>query len=110
MDSLDRADFFASLKPGGKYDRTVAIYRANESAEYVGIFDRALIDALPPTVRWIAHNGAGYDPVDVKACKEKGTSMLITVGPDPDALSEWLTYPASALTHRDYRLQHTYCS
>lgn len=72
MDSLDRADFSANLKPGGKYEGIVAIYRTNESAEHVGIFDRALIDVLPPAVRWIAHNGAGYDSVDVKACKEKG--------------------------------------
>ncbi|KAI0000904.1 D-isomer specific 2-hydroxyacid dehydrogenase [Russula vinacea] len=63
---------FRESQAGGKVRRTVAIYRANESAEHVGIFDRALIDALPPTVRWIAHNGAGYDPIDVKACKEKG--------------------------------------
>jgi phosphoglycerate dehydrogenase-like enzyme len=72
MDSLDRADFFANLKPGGRYDRTVAIYRTNESAQHVGVFDQALIDALPPTVRWIAHNGAGYDQVNVRACGEKG--------------------------------------
>jgi len=72
MDSLDRADLFVNLKPGGKYDRTVAIYRTNGSAEHVGVFDQALIDALPPTVRWIAHNGAGYDPVNVRACEEKG--------------------------------------
>ena len=74
MDSLDRADFSANLKPGGKYEGIVAIYRTNESAEHVGTFDRALIDVLPPAVRWIAHNGAGYDSIDVKACKEKGMS------------------------------------
>ena len=74
MGSLDRADFLANLKPGGKYERAVAIYRTNESAEHVGVFDRALIEALPPNVRWIAHNGAGYDQIDVRACKEKGTS------------------------------------
>lgn len=72
MDSLDRADLLANLTQGGKYEGTVAIYRDNTSAERVGVFDRALIGALPPGVRWIAHNGAGYDPIDVNACKEKG--------------------------------------
>jgi len=72
MDSLDRADFLKNLKPGGKYERTVAIYRTNESAEHVGTFDRALIEALPSALRWLAHNGAGYDQIDAKACKEKG--------------------------------------
>ncbi len=70
-DSLERADLLANLKPGGKYDHIVAIYRAYRGKE--PIFDRAVIDALPPTVRWIAHNGAGYDSIDIKACKDKGT-------------------------------------
>jgi len=69
-DSLDRADLFANFKPGGKYERIVAIYRAYGGFEPV--FDRALIDVLPPTVRWIAHNGAGYDSIDIKACKDRG--------------------------------------
>lgn len=50
----------------------MAIYRENDSASKIGTFDKALIDGLPSTVRWIAHNGAGYDPVDVYACKAKG--------------------------------------
>jgi len=29
-------------------------------------------------VRWIAHNGAGYDPVDVHACKAKGKRLRWT--------------------------------
>ena len=72
----------ANLKPGGKYERIVAIYRAYRGTEPV--FDRALIDVLPPTVRWIAHNGAGYDSIDIKACKDKGTSRQFLVGTDPD--------------------------
>jgi len=74
MDSLDRADFLANMKSGGRYERTVAIYRTNESSEHVGVFDRALLEGLPSSVRWIAHNGAGYDQIDVRACAEKGTS------------------------------------
>ena len=51
MDSLDRADLFANLNQGGKYDGTVAIYRDNTPTERVGVFDRAHIEALPPEVR-----------------------------------------------------------
>ncbi|KAI0302364.1 D-isomer specific 2-hydroxyacid dehydrogenase [Multifurca ochricompacta] len=78
MNSPDRADFFVNLKAGGRYEGTVAIYRDNSSAERVGVFDRALIEALPPDVRWIAHNGAGYDQIDVNACKEKGVIVSNT--------------------------------
>ncbi|KAI9508562.1 hypothetical protein F5148DRAFT_1275701 [Russula earlei] len=74
MDSTDRSDFLAGLKPGGRYEGM--IYRTNGSAAYVGVFDRVLIEAQPPTVRWMAHNGAGYDQIDVSACKEKGRAQL----------------------------------
>jgi glyoxylate reductase len=64
--------FLDDFGPGKKYENTVGIYRENESAAKIGIFDKALIDGLPSTVRWIAHNGAGYDPVDVHACMARG--------------------------------------
>ncbi len=72
MDSPDRAEFFAGLQPGGKYDGIVGIYRHNISADYIGIFDKELVAKLPASVKWIAHNGAGYDQIDVAACKERG--------------------------------------
>src|ERR1700761_9593245 len=77
MDSPNRADLFANLKQGGKYEGTVVIYRHNTSADHVGVFDRALIEALPPRVKWIAHNGAGYDQIDVNACKERGAHLFL---------------------------------
>jgi len=92
MGSLDRADFLADLQPGGKYERAVAIYRTNESAEHVGVFDRALIEALPPNVRWIAHNGAGYDQIDVRACKEKGIIVSNTPVAVDDATATTALY------------------
>lgn len=73
MDSPSRADFVAGFKAGGKYEGVVGIYRHNVSAGQIGIFDAGLVDALPPYVKWIAHNGAGYDQIDVVACKAKGT-------------------------------------
>lgn len=76
MDSQSRADFFEGLKPGGKYDGTVGIYRHNTSSERIGVFDKEVIDTLPSTVGWIAHNGAGYDQIDVAACKARGRAMV----------------------------------
>ncbi|KAH9050958.1 hypothetical protein EDB83DRAFT_2543099 [Lactarius deliciosus] len=92
MDSLDRADFLANLNQGGKYEGTVAIYRNNTSAEHVGVFDRALIEALPPGVRWIGHNGAGYDQIDVNACKEKGIIVSNTPVAVDDATATTALY------------------
>ncbi|KAH9036130.1 hypothetical protein EDB85DRAFT_2132697 [Lactarius pseudohatsudake] len=92
MDSLDRADFFANLNQGGKYEGTVAIYRHNTSAEHVGVFDSALIGVLPPGVRWIGHNGAGYDQIDVDACKEKGIIVSNTPVAVDDATATTALY------------------
>lgn len=100
MDSLDREDLFANLNQGGKYEGTVAIYRDNTSAERVGVFDRALIGALPPGVRWIAHNGAGYDQIDVNACKDKG----IVVSNTPVAVDDATATTALYLMISAFRL------
>lgn len=76
MDSPNRADFFSGLQPGGKYDGIVGIYRHNVSADHIGIYDKELVSKLPGTLKWIAHNGAGYDQIDVAACKERGQTIL----------------------------------
>ena len=78
MDSPTRADFLENLRAGGKYEGVVGVYRHNVSADRIGVFDAEIVAALAPAgVKWIAHNGAGYDQIDVAACKEKG--MLITL-------------------------------
>ena len=72
MDANSRQEFLDGFKSGGKYEGTVAIYRNNDSSGRIGIFDKELINAFPGSVAWIAHNGAGYDQIDVNACKAKG--------------------------------------
>jgi glyoxylate reductase len=99
MDSPDRADLFANLKQGGKYEGTVAIYRYNTSTDRVGVFDRALIGALPPGIKWIALNGAGYDQIDVHACKEKGTRLLSALYPTHSILKETKLIPLVSRNH-----------
>jgi lactate dehydrogenase-like 2-hydroxyacid dehydrogenase len=75
MDSKSRSEFLKDLKGGGKYHGAVGIYRHNVSADRIGVFDAEIINALAPSVKWIAHNGAGYDQIDVNACKSKGAAQ-----------------------------------
>ena len=77
MDSPNRADFLSGFGLGGKYEGTVAVYRHNSSAGRIGVFDEQIIDALAPTVKWIAHNGAGYDQIDVVECKARGKTLPV---------------------------------
>ena len=67
-----RKDFIAECARGF-HDNVVAIFdRAPASMMQVGHFDAELIAALPNSVRFIAHNGAGYDSIDIEACTVKG--------------------------------------
>lgn len=78
MDSPDRADFLKNLKPGGKYAGITGVYRHNISADFIGIFDLEIISALAEAgIKWIAHNGAGYDQIDISACISKGEFALV---------------------------------
>ncbi|EJD08124.1 2-hydroxyacid dehydrogenase [Fomitiporia mediterranea MF3/22] len=93
MDSSSRQDFLDGFKqPGGKYAGTVGIYRHNESSKHIGVFDAELINALPDSVAWIAHNGAGYDQIDVNACKAKGIVVSNTPGAVDDATATTALY------------------
>lgn len=58
LDSPDRATFLKELT-SGKYSQLSAIYRHNSSADAVGIYDEEIISALPSTVQYLCHNGAG---------------------------------------------------
>jgi glyoxylate reductase len=72
MNCTIRAEFLASFAPGNQYHGVVGVYRHNYSADRIGVFDKELIDAIAPSVKWIAHNGAGYDQIDIQACKAHG--------------------------------------
>ncbi|KAH7926974.1 hypothetical protein BV22DRAFT_1007899 [Leucogyrophana mollusca] len=86
-DAPNRTDFFGRFHPGGQYEGTVGIYRRNISAARIGVFDADLIAGLPPSLKWIAHNGAGYDLIDIQACKAKGRSCIF-VSNTPGAVDE----------------------
>ncbi|KII95713.1 hypothetical protein PLICRDRAFT_97913 [Plicaturopsis crispa FD-325 SS-3] len=92
LDSNSREEFVAELQPGGKYAGIVGIYRRNVSRNRIGVFDKELIGALASSVKWIAHNGAGYDQIDVLACKEKGIMVSNTPGTVDEATATTALY------------------
>ncbi|KAL8817553.1 MAG: hypothetical protein Q9223_003637 [Gallowayella weberi] len=64
----------------GAHDGVLAIARTYESVELTGRFDQDLIRLLPQTLKFIAHNGAGYDQIDAEACGHRGISVSNTPG------------------------------
>jgi lactate dehydrogenase-like 2-hydroxyacid dehydrogenase len=81
--SKSRDEFFKDLQ--GKYSEVVAIYRHNDSANSIGVFNAELISKLPQSVKYICHNGAGYDQIDIKAATERGIQVSHTPGAVDDA-------------------------
>jgi D-3-phosphoglycerate dehydrogenase len=66
-----RDEFIRNCKDG-QYDDVVVIYRSNTSTKFTGPFDAELLSVLPKSLKYICHNGAGYDNIDIPACSEKG--------------------------------------
>ena len=73
--TTSRPDFIRDCQASnGMYKDVVAIYRHNSSAESIGVYDKELVEGLPKGLKWLAHNGAGYDQIDVEACTKRGES------------------------------------
>ncbi|KAL2823407.1 D-isomer specific 2-hydroxyacid dehydrogenase [Aspergillus cavernicola] len=72
-----REDFIRNLKDG-KYDDVEVIYRSNTSTKFTGPFNAELVSLLPKSLKYICHNGAGYDNIDIPACSERGISVSST--------------------------------
>ncbi|KAJ1306055.1 hypothetical protein OPQ81_010768 [Rhizoctonia solani] len=90
MKSKSRAQFYEELST--TYAGITGIYRHNTSADHIGIFDKELIDKLPSSVKWIAHNGAGYDQIDIAACKARGIGVSNTPGAVDDGTATTALY------------------
>ncbi|WVQ79939.1 hypothetical protein IAT38_002040 [Cryptococcus sp. DSM 104549] len=74
--STSRDEFLADLDT--KYGGITAIYRhfkASESIKITGRFDEELVSRLPSTVKFICHNGAGYDQIDIPSCTARGIQV-----------------------------------
>jgi len=78
LDSQSREEFFKELAPGGKYSEIVAIYHEGGSSKFVGPVNAEMIAAFPPSLKWIAHKGAGYDGFDVDSLVKKGINLSNT--------------------------------
>ncbi|RMX92450.1 hypothetical protein D0867_09705 [Hortaea werneckii] len=74
--STNRADFIAECK-SGRLDGVAACYRTFASASITGPWDEELIAALPRSWTVCAHNGAGYDQIDVAACSARDPPLRV---------------------------------
>lgn len=72
-----RDDFLLKCK-SGEFDKVVGLYRSNNSVSETGPFDKELVEALPKSLKWVAHNGAGYDNIDIDACTKRGILISST--------------------------------
>lgn len=66
--TTDREQFKKDCK--SKYKNLKAIYRLNNT-DYTGRFDKELVSVLPASLKFICHNGAGYDNVEPAALLER---------------------------------------
>jgi len=71
-------DEFLKQCESGTYNDVVALYRSNESTSLTGPFNAELVGKLPQSLKYICHNGAGYDNIDVAACSSRGIDVSST--------------------------------
>lgn len=69
--TTNRTTFLAECATGA-FDGALVAYRTFDSVALTGRIDAELLAALPPSLKFICHNGAGYDQIDVAACTARG--------------------------------------
>ncbi|GEQ70065.1 hypothetical protein JCM33374_g3741 [Metschnikowia sp. JCM 33374] len=86
-ESATRAEFIQDLKT--KYSDITSIVRTYYSFDSTGRFDAELAACLPPTLRSISQNTAGYDQIDVQPLTDRGiqVSNITTPVEAPTALT-----------------------
>jgi glyoxylate reductase len=88
----DRETFLKKCKDG-EFDGVYALYRSNDSNPITGDFNAELLDALPKSLKYVCHNGAGYNNIDIAACTERGIQVSSTPIAVDDATADvaiWL--------------------
>ncbi|ANB12576.1 Gor1p [Sugiyamaella lignohabitans] len=63
--SKTREEFISDLH--GKYSDITAIYNTHHSDHIVHGIDQEIVSHFPESLKFVCHNGAGYDSVDVKS-------------------------------------------
>ncbi|KAL7921029.1 D-isomer specific 2-hydroxyacid dehydrogenase [Trichoderma austrokoningii] len=81
--ATNRKDFIAECKSGALDGVSVA-YRTFDSASVTGRIDSELLDAVPKSLKFLCHNGAGYDQIDIPAC----TAHALHVSNTPTAVDD----------------------
>ncbi|KAL7793660.1 D-isomer specific 2-hydroxyacid dehydrogenase [Trichoderma ceciliae] len=81
--ATNRADFIAESKSGA-FDGISVTYRTFDSVGITGKIDSELLDALPKSIKFLCHNGAGYDQIDIPAC----TAHDVRVSNTPTAVDD----------------------
>ncbi|KAI8725500.1 hypothetical protein NCS52_00121200 [Fusarium sp. LHS14.1] len=66
----NRTEFIEKCRQGG-FDGVVVLHRMYHSVAVTGLIDEELVQALPDSVKFICHTGAGYDQIDVAACSKR---------------------------------------
>jgi len=82
-----REDFLSKCESGA-FDGVTALYRSNDSTKVTGPFDATVAAALPASLKFIAHNGAGYDTIDVGAFTARGIAIANTPTAVNDATAD----------------------
>lgn len=78
--ATNRADFIKECRDG-KLNGVVAAYRTLASVSLTGMVDEELVNALPSSLKFLAHCGAGYDQVDVNACSARNPPIHVSNTP-----------------------------
>jgi lactate dehydrogenase-like 2-hydroxyacid dehydrogenase len=87
-EAQNRDEFIQECKTG-KYDGVVTICdRAPSSFTITARFNQDIIDALPESLKFICHNGAGYDNFDIQACTNRGILVSNCPGVVDDATAD----------------------
>lgn len=81
--STDRDSFLAEAASGA-FEGCLVAYRTFGSVSNTGRVDAELVASLPASLKFICHNGAGYDQVDIPAC----TARAISVSNVPTAVDD----------------------
>ncbi|KAM7207135.1 hypothetical protein V8F20_002401, partial [Naviculisporaceae sp. PSN 640] len=85
--STSRAEFLLEAK-SGSFDGCIVAYRTFESVAITGKIDGDLVSALPTSLRFLCHNGAGYDQIDIPACTARGILVSNTPTAVDDATAD----------------------
>ncbi|KAI0107837.1 D-isomer specific 2-hydroxyacid dehydrogenase [Nemania sp. FL0031] len=79
-EAKNRQAFIEECKSGRLDGVLVICDKAPSSLAVTGKFDEELIQVLPQSVRFLCHNGAGYDNIDTTACTAR--SILVSNCPE----------------------------